>query len=115
MNHRKNRLESVIQDQISKIITKELEFNNALVTITEVKISQDLRFADILFSVIPSTKKKDVLKILEKSAGDIQYRLMKKIPIRKLPYIKFKYDTGPEKASNVEKIIIDNKIIEDEI
>lgn len=109
MLHRKERLNSLIREELSKIIIKELEFDGALVTITEVETSGELDSAIINFSVIPINKSKDVLKILNSNAGRLQHFLIKKMRIKFCPRIKFKIDTGLEKAAKVEKILIEEE------
>ena len=110
MNHRKERLNSLIREELAKIIMKELEFENALVTITEVETSDDLEVAVVNFSVLPSEKNEEVLKQLDKSRSYLRSFLMKKIKMRGCPQIRFKIDTGSENAAKVEKLLLDDKM-----
>ncbi|EKD23737.1 MAG: ribosome-binding factor A [uncultured bacterium] len=107
MKYRKERLSNIIAEELSKLIVRELEFDNALVTITDVKLSEDSDFADVKFSVIPSDKHKEALKILDRSAGYLQRLLIRKLSLRSIPYIRFEYDPGLEKAQGIEKILLD--------
>lgn len=107
--HRKERLGSLIREELAKIVLKEIEFENALVTITEVEISNDLEFADVNFSAIPFEKSKEVLKSLNEKRGYLQHLLIKKLKMRRVPELKFKIDEGLEKAAKVEKIIIEEE------
>ena len=111
MNHRSERVSSLIQEELNKIISKEVEFFNCLVTITSVNVDNKLDRAVMNFSVIPSKKSEEVFRILEKAAGHLQYLLLKKLSIKPLPRISFKIDYGPEKAAEVEKLLMeeDNK------
>ncbi len=52
------------------------------------------------------------LKILEKNRVHLQYLLMKKLNIKPTPKISFKIDRGLEKAAEIEKILLDDKIKE---
>lgn len=110
MKYRKERLSNIIEEELSKLIIRELEFEGALVTITGVKISDDTAFADVLFSVLPSDKVKEVSKTFERSAGHLQKLLIRKLSLRNIPYIRFEYDSGLEKAQKVEKILIEEGI-----
>ncbi|MEK7193787.1 MAG: 30S ribosome-binding factor RbfA [Patescibacteria group bacterium] len=111
MKHRVERVNNLIQEELSKIIVKELEFP-ALVTITEVETSKDLSQALVKFSVLPSEKSEEVLKILNKNLRHLQYLLMKKINIKPMPRISFEIDWGLEKAAEIEKILLNDKINE---
>lgn len=103
---RAERVGSLIQRELNKILLKEIEIPGALITITNVDVSSDLERAIIKFSVYPSNKAKDVFKILEKNCRHLQYFLMKKINIKPMPKISFKIDYGPEKAARVEKALL---------
>ena len=109
MQHKQERLASLIQDELSKIVPKELEFEGALVTITRVEISSDLKYADINFSAFPSSKNKDALKVLEDNVGHLHHLLLKRVRMKTVPFIRFKIDEGAEKAANIEKIFIDEE------
>lgn len=103
---RKERVSSLIQEELNKIILREIEIPGALITITGVDVSKDLERAIVKFSVYPSDQAEKVLKILEKNRRHLQYLLIKKINIKPMPKISFKIDYGPEKAARVEKVLL---------
>ena len=107
MRHRQERLNSLIQEELSKIITRDLEFDGALTTVTKVEVSDDLFNAIIGISVIPSSKSKETLKILSENKGRLKHSLLKKLKIRVVPQLNFDIDRGPEKSAQIEKIIIE--------
>lgn len=109
MNYRPLRVAKLIKEELGMIIEKELEFPGALFTITEIEVNKKLETARVEFSVFPSSSAEEVLKILEKSAGRLQYLLMKKINIKPMPRIFFEIDRGPENAARVEKIFLESK------
>ncbi len=119
MKHRAERVSNLIQEELSKIIVKELEFPSAgsgqvpaLVTLTGVSVSDNFEQAIIGFSVLPSDKSEEVLKILNKNLRHLQYLLMKKINIKPMPQIRFEIDHGLEKAADIEKLLLEDKINE---
>jgi ribosome-binding factor A len=103
---RSQRVEKLIRDELGKIMTRELEFNGALVTITEVSVDKKLGRAKVKVSVIPSEASNVALTELGRVAGYLQYLLMKKINIKPMPRIYFELDRGPENAANVEKALL---------
>lgn len=108
MNYRTLRVANLIQKELSKIILKELEFENALPTITKVDLGDNLETAEVKVSVIPSSQNKPVLEKLNRARDRLQWLLMKKINIKPMPKIRFEIDRGPENAARVEKIILEN-------
>jgi ribosome-binding factor A len=110
MIHRSERVANLIKEELSKIISREIEFPGCLMTITGVDVDAKLEKAIVNFSVLPSEKFEEVLKILEKNRRHLQYLLMKKINIKPMPEIEFRIDRGPEKAAEIEKILLEDKM-----
>jgi ribosome-binding factor A len=106
---RSQRVQSLIQDQLSQIIGRELEFNGALVTVMEVDVDKKMERAKIRVSVIPSNKEDDALRELERSAGRLQHILLKKINIKPMPRIMFELDHGAVNAATVEKVFLEHE------
>ncbi len=111
MNYRPERVSSLIKDELSAIIIKNVEFPvGSLVTITDVEVDKKLEHAKIGISVLPSEGAEKALLILSKAAGYLQYILMKRVNIKPLPRIVFEIDHGIEKLAKIEKILLDDKI-----
>lgn len=100
---RYQRVESLIKEELNKIILRELEFPGILVTVTEVDVQRDLDYAVVNVSVLPGDKSGEVLKILNKNRKHLQHLLLRKVNIKPMPEIRFKIDYGPEKAAELEK------------
>ena len=107
MYQRHQRVESLILEELNKIIIRELEFGGALVTVTGVQVQKDLDYAIVMVSVIPNEKSEEVFKILDKNRRHLQHLLLKKINIKPLPEIRFEIDKGLEKAAELEKTFMD--------
>ncbi|MDD5430758.1 MAG: 30S ribosome-binding factor RbfA [Candidatus Pacebacteria bacterium] len=101
------RVSSLIREELGKIMLKELEFDGALVTITEVDVSEDLENATVNVSVIPSEKAEKVLEVLGKFRSRLQFLLQRKIEIKPMPHIVFRIDHGLEKAAELEKVFLE--------
>ena len=104
---RREKVSSLIQEELNNLLIREIEFKDALVTLTGVDVSSDLEVARVRFSVIPSEKSGYVLKILEKFKGRLQNWLLKKINIKPMPRLMFEIDYGIANAAKVEKLLID--------
>ena len=109
MNFRKERVSGLIQEELGKLIQRELEFPNALATITTVEIAKGLDNATVHMSVIPKHKSSEVLETLDKAAPQLQHMLLKKINIKPMPRIKFEIDFGLDNAASVEKLLIEEE------
>lgn len=106
MNYRSERLTKVFEDELSKIIEKELEFPGSLVTITSVDFTDKLDHANIGFSVFPSEKSDEALKTLNENKFELRKILGKKVMLKSMPQLNFEIDHGSENAAAVEKLLI---------
>lgn len=105
--HRPQRAESLIHMELSKLIAKEMDFPlGAFVTVSGVLVSEDMAHAKVGISIIPKEMEKNVMIILKKSQGYLQYLLNKKINIIPMPRIELKADHGAEKAAKVENLLL---------
>ncbi len=107
MNYRPLRVANLIRDELTKLILREVEFDGALVTVTDISIDKKLEAARVRVSVLPSPKAAAALKTLQAKTGELQHLLSRKLNIKPMPRIRFELDPGPEKAANVEKILLD--------
>ena len=106
MNYRSNRVSNLIRDELSMLIKRELEFPNAIATITEVQITKKLDEAKVMVSVLPSKEEAGVFRILSEARNRLQHLLMKKLNIKPMPHICFEIDRGLENAAAVEKLLL---------
>nr|MDD3720016.1 ribosome-binding factor A [Candidatus Gracilibacteria bacterium] len=108
---RLNKLEAVAQELLSRIIFEEIEDSEkifGIITILGTKISPDLSYLDVYIS---SFKNKEILAhTLARHGYDIQKRINKELPIRKLPKVRFRYNDEGEVAGNINKLINDLEI-----
>ena len=80
MSIKLDRLNHILTEEISKVISEEVKDTDVqFVTITAVDISSDLSYAKVYFTVLDDTKKEEVLKSLNKAANFIEISLSKKI------------------------------------
>ena len=112
MKHRIGKVNSLIMEELGKIILKEMEFPGLLVTLTEVETSDKMDRAVVDFSVLPSEKANEALKILNRSASRLQHLLTEQIHLKPMPHIVFRIDQGPEEAAKIEKLFLEDKIEE---
>lgn len=100
-----DRLNNLFVEEISKIIHNEVKDKDiGFVTITDVRITNDLSFAKVYFTTLDEDHKK-VLNSLNKASGFIRSLLCDRVQIRKMPDIHFVYDESIEYGKKIEDII----------
>jgi len=104
MAKRIEKVNSLLQEEISKIIFREIDFGETLVTITNVQTNKNLLEGEILITVFPQKDEEKILKILKNNIYDIQKILNKKLEMRPVPKIHFKIDEGVKNLYKIDEI-----------
>jgi len=103
---RAQRFNELIKKELGKIIFDFLDTKpGVLVTITQVLTNHNLFTSDIYISVYPSSEAEKILDKLSRSIYQIQQLLNRKLEVRPVPKIIFKFDTNPEEAAKIEKLL----------
>ncbi len=109
MKRRLLQVQDLIQQELGKILIREIEFPVGIFpNILAVKVSPDLKYARISLGVIPSNRRGTALKRIEKRIGHIQNCLNKKLVMRFVPRLRFVIDGTIDKVERVSEIV--NKI-----
>lgn len=111
MQHRPIRLAQELKSEISKIITRELPHQRlGFLTITDVKVSPDLRYARVFVSVLGSgVDKAETLNTLNKEKAFIRHLIGRRFRLRHTPEITFVYDETVEHADHMMRLMDDIK------
>jgi len=105
-NKRLNQVNHLLQTELGEIILREFDFSqNIVVTITAVKASSDLKYAECFVSVFPILKSQLILKSLQKKIALIQQLVRKRMVMHHVPKIIFKLDETEEKATKIEELL----------
>ena len=84
---RLGRIEEEYKKELSQIIGYELKNPNVtgLISVTKVKVTNDLKYAKIFVSILNSKNIKETLAGLKKSSGFIRSELARKVNVRNTP------------------------------
>jgi len=104
---RADRVGDLIKEEISRIIQYELKDPGiGFVTITAVKLSDDLRHAKIFYSVLGDEKaNKESSCALERACGFIQHEIGRRLRLKYTPEICFCFDPSVEYGAHIETLL----------
>ena len=94
--YRNLKIASFIEHELSLIIAKEIEVPGALITVTDVAVSDNLDNTKITLSIIPYTKELEAFTEIEKKRKEIEYKILKKSRLRIIPKFTFVIDSHKE-------------------
>lgn len=105
--NRLGRIDEQYRKEISQILNYELKNPNVtgLISVTKVKVTNDLKFAKVYVSILNSKNLKDTLAGLKKSARFIRSELAKRVNLRNTPEIIFELDDSLEYGAKIDSIL----------
>ncbi len=83
--------------------------NSKLITVTEVRMTPDLKTARVYVIPLGGVETKETVKILTEYSHLVRKALSKRLDIKFLPKLNFVEDNSFEYAEKIEKIIKKNK------
>ncbi|GLI07128.1 MULTISPECIES: 30S ribosome-binding factor RbfA [Paenibacillus] len=104
---RVGRVGEQIKKELSQIIQSELKDPRiGFITVTGVDVTNDFSQAKVYLSVLGSDEQKEeTLKALARGTGFIRSELGKRIRMRKIPELLFKFDASIDYGSKIETLI----------
>lgn len=105
MSIRISKIENFIKEEMSLIFLHKIQDPNfGLLTITNVKVSPDLRYAKIYFSIYDKEKRQAVLEKLNELKGFLRSELAPKVHFRTVPELSFFVDDTLDYVEKMEGI-----------
>lgn len=104
---RYQKVAQAIKEEVSNIIHDELKDPRlGFITVTDVELTEDLRFAKIFFSVLGSKEEqKKSKKALDSALGFVRKLIGERIRLRFVPEIIFREDKSSEYSSKIQKVL----------
>lgn len=101
-----DRIASQMLKEISYILATEVKDEDIrFVTVTDVKVTNDLSFAKVYVTVLKEDKINETMKALKNASGYIRKELAERLEIRHIPELEFVYDESIAYGKKIENII----------
>ena len=106
-SHRPERMADLIREEVAQFMMTGLKDPRVgFVTITQVKVTKDLRLARVYYSVFGSEKEKaETAEGLSESVGRVRSHLAKNVRARYVPHIEFFVDEGLERSLKIQTLL----------
>lgn len=106
-DHRSFRLNEQFKREISEILARKVRDPRVgRLLITEVAVTSDLWAAKVYFRLLEGDRDKtQVLEGLEAAAPFVRKELGKVLRIRRIPELRFLYDSTIDSASRIEEVL----------
>lgn len=108
---RSSRIGEQLLRDISVFYQNELYDNSpSLVTFTHVRVTDDLRYANIYYSCLGDDDKREAVSVfLNNQKKQIRHAVGKNMHTRFIPEFQFKFDPSIEEGIKIEKLLNDIK------
>jgi len=103
----------ILASMIEKGEIRNLQTIDTLVTLTEVKVSSDLKYAFVYLMTSNGEKLKEVMEGLQLAANYLRKQVGTKLQLRYTPELVFKIDDTFEQVDYIEKLLRDPKVQQD--
>ena len=107
---RQARVNDLIRRQLAMILEREFRDRlPALITVTEVRISGDLRHARIFVAILAERPQQEAaIKFLQNNRPELRQLLGAQVILKYLPTLEFVLDLSAERAQRIEELLRGN-------
>ena len=108
MAHRIERVNSLIRQEISELLRRQVKDPRLgnLISITNVSTSPDLRYAKVFISRIGNEEEKqEALSVLTAASGFFRRELAQRLRLRRIPELSFQRDDSIERGEHLLQLI----------
>lgn len=97
----------MIRDALVEVFRHDLRgVDIGIASVTDIEVSPDLHYARIYMSGLKEEETRATVDALQEQKGAIRYALGKRIRLRYLPELDFRYDETTMRASRIEEILM---------
>jgi len=109
MTRRQDRINDLLREEISTLIAREVKdprVQQGMTSVTEVQVSPDLRHATVFVSHLGGdSERDDVLKGLQQAAHFLHTELARRLALRNIPQLVFRFDPSIERGARLASLI----------
>ncbi len=101
-----DKIEDLLQKEIANIVVTRIDNPDIknTVTITDIKVSKDIRSAIVYFTTLQTDYKK-IEKMMNILKPTIKFHLSKNIHLKRIPDLKFIFDDTVLKGQKINKLL----------
>jgi ribosome-binding factor A len=106
MSNRTVRVNELVQRELSDILRKRYQSETVTITITEVRVSPDLRDARVFVSVVgDETAAEEKLRWLRRHAAEIREEVGRRIVLKYLPKFEYVLDQSAIRGARILQVL----------
>ena len=112
--HRNEKVASLLMRYAAEFVEKTSN-KNSIITITDIAISDDLKTAKILFTVLPENYEEGALDFLKRQRSDFRDFVKKNWRARILPFFDFEIDKGEKNRQRIDELLNQARLQDEQV
>lgn len=106
-NYRRNRINEELQRELCDVLreVKDPRLSRALISVTAVEATPDLKFAKAFYSTLGSCDDKEVRDGLRSAGGYIRTQIAQRLNLRQTPEFTFIRDRSAENGAHISSLL----------
>jgi len=107
MKYRRLRMQDFLREEISTIIQQEIKDPGlGFITVIDVKMTEDLKYAKVFYSVFGTDEEKErTAQALKRATAYVKHLLGERVRLKYMPDITFVFDTEQERMARIDEIL----------
>lgn len=106
-------IKKVIARMIEKGELRDPKLSEALITVTQVQVSPDLKYATAFVMTLNGKDIKEVIKLLNEASWQFKKQIGSSLQLRYTPDLRFEEDSSFEEVDKIEKLLRSPKVASD--
>ncbi|MGI9385609.1 MAG: 30S ribosome-binding factor RbfA [Methyloligellaceae bacterium] len=116
-SQRQLRVSEVLRKALSEILLRaemaDPDLSNVSITVSEVRVSPDLRNATAFVLPLGGANEEAVLAALQRGQGFLRGELARRVTLRHIPALVFEADASFDESAKVDSILRSPKVAQD--
>ena len=105
---RTQRVADQMQRELALLIQREVRDPRVgMITVTGAEVSRDLAHAKVYVTALQAGRSEEALKGLRGLAGEIRFRLARRVKLRHVPELHFHYDDSMDRGERIDALLRD--------
>lgn len=105
MNYRLLKVNENLQRELSLLLQEHPVSEKALITLTGVLVTPDLKHATVWLSVLNSENPEAVVNLLNRRPYEFYESLSRRLKMKHIPQLEFKLDNSRESVDRIEGLL----------
>lgn len=107
MFDRGERLKELFKELVVELLREVKDPGlSGFLTVTDVDLSADRKNLKVFYSILGTEAEKErAAKALDRAAPYLRTLLKKRVTVKVIPHLAFKYDDTPRKASRIDELL----------